>query len=126
LKGCCRNNNGNASEKVDSSLNWQTHNRGQRTEIIHDEAQDLPIAYNQWLKRFSEKISYGADNQQLIRGNARNGDGSYNLNLCSPEERLLEEFPNNSLQHWQRIIETQKEFFNSRDACLRRLTFLKN
>jgi len=99
LKGCCRNNNQEASEKVDSSLNWKTNNRGQRAEIIHDEAQDLPIAYNQWLKGFSDKISYGADNQQLIRGNARNPDGSYNLNYCSPEENLIQEFQGNSLHH---------------------------
>lgn len=97
LKGCCRRNNLNAAEKVDSSLNWKTHNSGRRAEIIHDEAQDLPVAYNKWLKGFSEKVSYGADDQQLIRGNARNVDGSYNLNYCSPEKNLIEEFPNNSL-----------------------------
>lgn len=97
LKGCCKTNNGNASERVDSSLNWKTRNREYMAEIIHDEAQDLSITYNQWLKGFSEKISYGADNQQLIRGNARDTDGSYNLNCCSPEENLIKEFPNNSL-----------------------------
>ncbi|MFN0050165.1 MAG: 3'-5' exonuclease [Cytophagales bacterium] len=99
LKGCCRNNNVNASEKIDSSLNWKTNHCERRAEIIHDEAQDLPIAYNQRLKGFSDRISYGADNQQTIRGNSRNPDGSYNLNYCSPEENLIQEFPNNSLHH---------------------------
>jgi superfamily I DNA/RNA helicase len=95
LKGCCRNNNLRATAKVASSQSgW---NRNNLDEIIHDEAQDLPIRFNQLLKDICGKISYGADNQQLIRGNARNADGSYNLNYCSPEEKLIEEFPNNSL-----------------------------
>ena len=96
LKGCCSSNNLNASKKIDSSLNWKTHNSARMAEIIHDEAQDLPITYNQWLKGYSDKISYGADNQQIIRGNSRNPDGSNNLNYCSPEENLIKEFPNNS------------------------------
>lgn len=95
LTRCCRNQNVNAATNVASSQSrW---NRNRITEIIHDEAQDLALSFNSNLKNICNKISYGADNQQLIRGNARNPDGSYNLNNCSPEENLIQEFPNNSL-----------------------------
>ena len=95
LRGCCRTNNINASKKVAHSQSmW---NRIGLQEIIHDEAQDLSLAFNCNLKTICNKISYGADDQQLIRGNARNADGSYNLNFCSPEKNLQEEFPTNSI-----------------------------
>ena len=95
LAGCCRNQNVNAANKVASSqTGW---NRNGVAEIIHDEAQDLALSFNRNLINICNKISYGADDQQLIRGNARNGDGSYNLNYCSPEANLRVEFPNNSL-----------------------------
>lgn len=97
LAGCCRNQNLNASNKVDSSLNWRTHKAGERAEIIHDEAQDLDLPFNRSLINYSNKISYGADDQQLIRGNSRNNNGTYNLNYCSPEPELRRVFPNNSL-----------------------------
>lgn len=108
LKGCCRTNSISAAEKVESSLNWKNIHSGKRSEIIHDEAQDLPLSYNQWLAGLSNKISYGADNQQLIRGNARNADGSYNLNFCSPEENLRIEFPNNSMHYLSRNYRNSK------------------
>jgi hypothetical protein len=97
LSGCCRNNNPTAATFVDSSLNWKINHPARRAEIIHDEAQDLPLSYNQWLKTMSDKVSYGSDNQQLIRGNARDTNGEYNLDICSPEENLRVEFPGNSL-----------------------------
>ncbi|MCZ2131035.1 MAG: hypothetical protein LC109_12335 [Bacteroidia bacterium] len=95
LAGCCRNQNVNAANKVASSQSgW---NKNQITEIIHDEAQDLALSFNKNLKNICSKISYGADDQQLIRGNARNADDSYNLDFCSPEKYLQEEFPTNSI-----------------------------
>jgi len=95
LAGCCRNQNINAANKVASSQRgW---NRYGVTEIIHDEAQDLELSFNINLKNICNKFSYGADDQQLIRGNARNNDGSYNLDFCSPERELAQQFPNNSL-----------------------------
>lgn len=97
LKGCCRNQNRNAALAVDSSLNWRNNHAGQRAEIIHDEAQDLALSFNTGLRNYTSKLSYGADDQQLIRGNAYNDDGSFNLNICSPEANLRRELPNNSL-----------------------------
>ncbi|MCB0539038.1 MAG: hypothetical protein KDE33_16110, partial [Bacteroidetes bacterium] len=93
---------------VDSSKNWRYNHRGNRAEIIHDEAQDLPIEFNQWLKNYSNKVSYGADNQQLIAGNSRNADGSYNLNVCSPEENLRNEFLANSPHHLSKNYRNSK------------------
>ncbi len=118
LAGCCRIQNTNAANKVDSSLNWMTNNSGQRDEIIHDEAQDLSIEFNKKLKHYSNKISYGADDQQLIRGNARNTDGSYNLNFCSPEANLDEVFHNSihtlskNYRNSKRILQFAKQLLN--------------
>lgn len=109
LKGCCATRSINASEKIDSSKNWRYNNRSNREEIIHDEAQDLPLEFNQWLKNYSSKISYGADNQQLIAGYARNEDGSYNLQVCSPETNLQVEFPTNSQHHLPKNYRNSKK-----------------
>ncbi len=97
LRRCCHTRNENASNYVDSSQNWKYNHPGDRPEIIHDEAQDLPIAYNSGLKLYSEMISYGADDQQLNRANSRLPDGTYNLEVCSPEAELRSTFPANSL-----------------------------
>jgi hypothetical protein len=96
LRKCCHTKNLNASNYVDSSKNWVYNNAYHRAEIIHDEAQDLPLEFNQRLRNYSNKISYGADDRQLITSDARNPDGSFNLDRCSPEENLRAEFANNS------------------------------
>lgn len=122
LKKCCRTQNVNASNYVDSSKNWVYNNSGNRAEIIHDEAQDLPLAFNRWLRRYSDMISYGADNQQLITPNARNADGSYDLNNCSPEEDLQAEFHNmlhvlsRNYRNSRRIMKLAKRVFT--DAAI--------
>jgi hypothetical protein len=119
LAGCCRNQSANAANKVDSTQNWIFNNAGPRAEIIHDEAQDLAFAINQRLRNYSNKISYGADDQQLIRGNARNPNGTFNLNFCSPEDELRNEFGNNSLhtlsrnyRNSKRILQFAKRLLN--------------
>jgi DNA helicase IV len=97
LRKCCATKNVDASLFVDSSINWVHKEASHRDEIIHDEAQDLPLLFNQDLKNFSTMISYGSDDQQLIIGQARNQDGIYNIERCSPERNLRQEFPNNSI-----------------------------
>ena len=110
LKGCCRSRNVNASLKVASSQSgWSPLGI---SEIIHDEAQDLPIAFNRNLLTFCTKISYGADNAQLTRGNAKNLDGSWNLTVCSPEENLRIEFPNNSMHRLSRNYRNSKRILS--------------
>lgn len=120
LKKCCRTQSVNASNYVDSSKNWRYHFASKRTEIIHDEAQDLPLSFSVGLRDFSDKISYGADNQQLITSNSRNPDGSYNLERCSPEEDLRTSFPHNSLhtlarnyRNSRRIMKMVKRLFTN-------------
>lgn len=98
LTRCCRSQNVSASNHIDSSLNWmQNCDRKECDEIIHDEAQDLALFFNESLQQFAPRVSYGADNNQLIRGNCRYPDGTYNLAMCSPEENLRPLYPNNSL-----------------------------
>lgn len=97
LKRCCESESPEAAGKVQSSTRWIGYETTFRDEIIHDEAQDISIDKNNRLKDFSDKISYGADNQQLITAFARNIDGTYNTDRCSPEGSLRTLFPNNSL-----------------------------
>lgn len=120
LKKCCLTQNVNAPNYVDSSKNWLFKHASNRSEIIHDEAQDLPITFNISLRNYSNIISYGADNQQLITSNSRNPNGSYNHERCSPEEKLRSEFPNNSLhtltknyRNSRRIMKFAKRLFTN-------------
>lgn len=97
LKKCCKTQSEDAADFVDSSKHWRFNHPMKKDEIIHDEAQDLPVEFNEWLKNYSKVISYGADDQQLIAAWARNPNGLYNLEKCSPEEELRNVFSKNSL-----------------------------
>lgn len=97
LERCCAGESVEAAAFVESSTRWINFHADLRDEIIHDEAQDIPLARNESLKNYSDKISYGADNQQLITAHARNVDGNYNTDKCSPEESLKTLFPKNAL-----------------------------
>lgn len=96
LKACVRTQGEAAAQYVDSSLHWKHLSAELREELIIDEAQDLPIAFHRSLKAYSERISYGADDQQIITPHYRDPDGNYNLDRCSPESVLKDEFPNNA------------------------------
>lgn len=87
LKGCCKNNNITASQNIDSSFNWMNHPANYQ-EIIVDEAQDLPNDYYDKLKKYSENISYGADDAQIL----------YPNKSCS-QNQLRTIFPHN--RHYQ-------------------------
>lgn len=97
LERCCAGESLEAATFVESSTRWINFHADLRDEIIHDEAQDIPLQKNNSLKDYSDKISYGADNQQLITAYARNVDGTYNTDRCSPEDKLRTLFPKNSL-----------------------------
>jgi superfamily I DNA/RNA helicase len=119
LKECCRSQNNNASTNVDSSKHWVYNNPNRCDEIIHDEAQDLPLSFNTGLRRFSRRISYGADNQQLLTSSARNPDGTYNIERCSPEESLRNEFQNSlhtlsrNYRNSRRIMKLARRVFHN-------------
>lgn len=122
LKACCNKESVIASENVGSSKYWKFHKASKKDEIIHDEAQDLPIEFNEWLKKYSSRISYGSDDQQLIAAHARNEDGTYNLDRCSPETELRKIFPGNSLhrldtnyRNSRKILQFAKQLFNNAD-----------
>ena len=97
LRRCCQTVSPEAASNVQSSIRWIKIEAKVQDEIIHDEAQDISIENNSCLKKFTYKISYGADNQQLITAFARNADGTYNTDKCSPEEELQILHPNNAL-----------------------------
>ena len=109
LKKCCERKNDSASKYVDSSINWISNHPAHRSEILHDEAQDLPIQFNINLKKYTNKLSYGADDRQLITSQSRNPDGTYNLQKCSPEEELKKEFLNNSYHELARNYRNSKK-----------------
>lgn len=120
LRSTCAEVSEEAAEFIDSSKHWAYHNGfTKRDEIIHDEAQDLPLQYNLNLRNNSLKISYGADDQQLITPGSLNPDGSFNLAVCSPESSLRANF-NNSLyqldknyRNTRRIMLFARQMFNN-------------
>jgi superfamily I DNA/RNA helicase len=123
LKKCCEGKSLIASQYTDSCINWYVNYRTKRDEIIVDEAQDMPIFfYEKQLPYYTKRISYGADDQQLIGGMAINGDGTYNLLACSPEAELKKLFNSNThhklgenYRSTFRIISFVKELFKDQD-----------
>jgi len=97
LKASSKTQNDAAASFVDSTKNWYFNHAGNRAEIIVDEAQDMPLEFYQspnQLSQYSVKISYGADNNQILKSGSVNTDGTFNLNVCSPSEKLQEIFHN--------------------------------
>lgn len=117
LKKCCEPRSSKASLSVDSSLNWFYNNRTNKAEIIIDEAQDMSVEFNKSLMSNATSITYGADNQQILKSNSF-VNGIYNHEVCSPEEELIKIFTNNqphrlnkNYRSTQRIMLFAKEFF---------------
>jgi superfamily I DNA and RNA helicase len=89
--------NANAANFVDSINNWYYNNAGKRDEIIVDEAQDKPLEFyknSNKLRKYSNNISYGADDKQILQPSAKQQDGSFNISVCSPENELHRIFNN--------------------------------
>lgn len=97
LKASSGTQNETAATYVDSTQNWYYNHGGIRDEIIVDEAQDMPLEFyqsNNQLRKYSARISYGADNNQILKSSSVNGDGTFNTNVCSPTESLNQIFHN--------------------------------
>lgn len=94
LKASSNSEDSTAGNFVDSIQNWYHNHPVLRTEIIVDEAQDMPVEFYKNLKEYSESISYGAADDQILKSGAKNPDGSFNLQACSPEKELHEMFKN--------------------------------
>jgi len=118
LKSCCKTQNQISADSVDSTQNWYYNHRCNKPEIIVDEAQDMALDFNAKLLALTNTVSYGADNQQILKANAIKPDGSYNLNECSPEENLEELFRNpvhklnKNYRSTQRIMKFAKQLFH--------------
>lgn len=122
LRNTCAEVSEEAANFIDSSKHWAYYDGfTKRDEIIHDEAQDLPLQYNLNLRNNSAKISYGADNQQLITPGSIKPDGTFNLAVCSPESSLRDNFNNslyqlnNNYRNPKRIMLLAKKLFNIAD-----------
>lgn len=110
LKSSSATQNSTAAKYVDSTQNWYYNNADNRVEIIVDEAQDMPLNFyenNDMLRKLSSRISYGADDKQILKPNAKNSDGSFNLNVCSPEAELKRVFGN-------KVFPLDKNFRNTK------------
>ncbi|GHT07270.1 hypothetical protein FACS189426_00150 [Bacteroidia bacterium] len=84
LSACCITQNRNAANNVGRSFKDKPKIGSHWTEIIVDEAQDLPISYYNDIKPIAN-VSYGADDSQIL----------YPGNCCTQRE-LKELFPENT------------------------------
>lgn len=97
LKSSSKTQNETAANFVDSTKKWYFNHASHRDEIIVDEAQDMPLEFYQnpnQLRQYSTRISYGADNNQILKSGSVKNDGTFNFNECSPVEKLHEIFHN--------------------------------
>ncbi len=97
LKASSESQSIESAKYVNSTNNWFYNYAGIRPEIIVDEAQDMPLdfyANADSLKKYSSNISYGADDKQILKPNAKKSDGMFDLNECSPEAELQNIFAN--------------------------------
>ena len=65
LRSCAANINSAAGNNISSSYKWM-NNPSNYGEIIVDEAQDMPENFHNRLKTYSDRISYGADDAQIL------------------------------------------------------------
>jgi superfamily I DNA/RNA helicase len=122
LKATVYDKNAIAAEYVNSTQNWYYNLARICDELIIDEAQDMPLDFYKnpnKLRRLSTRISYGADNKQILSVNAINKDGTYNLEKCSPEEDLMKVFGNEkfvldkNFRNTKKILRLAKTAFKS-------------
>ena len=66
LAASARSENENAGNAVDRTYWWTSHSVEKYDEIIVDEAQDVEEEKYKTIQNYSEVISYGADDQQIV------------------------------------------------------------
>ncbi len=84
LAASARSENSNAGNAVNRTYWWTTHLVANYDEIIIDEAQDVEVGRYQTIKNYSNVISYGADNQQIVF-----------RNRATSQQQLAAIFPHN-------------------------------
>lgn len=84
LSASASSENANAGNAVNRTYRW-SNSPSNYTEIIIDEAQDVEIDKYEIIKLYSNAISYGADDQQIVYANK-----------ATTQNQLVQLFPNNS------------------------------
>jgi DNA helicase IV len=97
LKQTAEERNEDAGKRVSRTYKWLNKSKTQYEEIIIDEGQDVSIKNYKDLKRYTNEVSYGADNAQSL----------YEAG-CTPEE-LSDLFPNNEEYTLQKNFRNSKE-----------------
>jgi superfamily I DNA/RNA helicase len=101
LRGSCVNQSKSASESIDTSLSFKKESAVWCHEIIVDEAQDLPSSYYEALNNYANKVSYGADDAQIL----------YQNKSCS-QDQLKNIFKNNKLYQLGKNYRSTKSILN--------------
>lgn len=86
--------NTEAGKAVGRTLDWLFNHPTERDEIIIDEAQDLGEDVNIKLKNYSTKISYGADDQQILDPKRATGENRLREIFSTTNYPLSENFRN--------------------------------
>ncbi len=84
LAASARSENRNAGNAVNRTYWWTTHHVQRYDEIIVDEAQDVEGGRYETIKNYSDVVSYGADDQQIVF-----------RNRATTQQQLEVIFPNN-------------------------------
>lgn len=85
LSASAGSENQNAGKAVDRTYWWTTHNATNYDEIIIDEAQDVETSKYKTIQQYSNAISYGADDQQIVYANK-----------ATTQQQLVQLFPSNN------------------------------
>lgn len=109
-----------AGSSVGRTLDWLYNNPSQCDEIIIDEAQDLGEDVNIKLKQYSNKISYGADDQQILDPKRATGEARLREIFSTSNYPLSENFRNS-----YEILNFCSAFFPSKLISFDTLTNLK-
>ncbi len=108
LRQSALSQNQESANNIDRTFWWLTHNTSNYDEIIIDEGQDVGVEKYRSIKRFSDSVSYGADDAQSLYEEG-----------CTPEQ-LSNLFPDNeeytmhkNFRNSQEILKFTRSIFPS-------------
>lgn len=94
LSASASSENQNAGNAVNRTYWWTSHNPTNYSEIIIDEAQDVETSKYEIIKQYSNSISYGADDQQIVFPNQATTQEQLRNIFKNQEYILTENFRN--------------------------------
>ena len=94
LKQSALSQNKESSSNIDRTYNWLTHNTTNFEEIIIDEAQDVSLDNYIKLKKYTNNISFGADDAQCLSEQGCEYGELYKLFPNNEEFKLYQNFRN--------------------------------